>query len=576
MTISALLLSVGLAGNIAGVVGGGTRFGRENRLKVEFLAPPPPSSGICYRPVSMRLITNGPDREATVHVKPTARAGHLGGGFFISEAHASVTAGLSPSTLEIPLYLGQGRPYEYETSVFLGGEEVATNKYPAYAGWHGRQEALIIGRFEGLDAFKTAIDARGAQGTVISPETAVGHWQCYLGTDLVAAAAAVVERLSPRQQQALSRWVRFGGGRLWLFGQSARETARSLDLLPTSASIWQTKEDGLKISLYRSACGTLALQTEGGPGRLASDSRSFASFHNAFTSQQPAINVRDQQASVFRSLFEGLHEVPVFGYCVLSLIFAVVIGPVNFILLRRRGRSVLFYFTAPAIALGGMLILALYSLAAEGLATKYNEAAWYVHDVAGGEGCVYQARVYFCGIAPRRGLWYPENTAALPFSRKRENVGLTVDWTHGQKLLGGWLRSRTLSGLYTATPVQARMGVEIQSSPAGVNIVNGLPSTLTTVYVRLAEDGEPARYYTARGVPPGAETAVTPILGEPRAVYTGRGCRGADISNADWLVYAETSGLPYLEDGGINGTVINGRYYYLAVRPKRKEPAGIE
>jgi hypothetical protein len=284
------------------------------------------------------------------------------------------------------------------------------------------------------------------------------------------------------------------------------------------------------------------------------------------------------------SLFDGLHRIPVVGYSVLAVLLAVVIGPLNLWLLWRRRRGALFYLTAPALAVAGMVVLGIYSVLDEGLGVKANEDLVLIHDLGTGEGLMVQARGLYAGLAVG-ALEYPAATLAIPHRTYRGDLPdyLETDISRGRTLVAGWVRSREESGVLTFTPVRVRLGLTVGRGPDGTPYLeNGLPHAVSWAMVRVAEpddDGSPAILF-ARDVAPGARAALTAddsVLSETRRRFGRRRSRALspptlDLPAMDWRVCAVVEDLPYREGGGVEVERLTSRAFYVSLAPPEEQP----
>lgn len=477
--------------------------------------------------------------------------------------------------------------------------------------------------------------------TRVPLESASTYWQSYLGIPgIVVLASKHVESLGKAERTAIARWVKLGGGTLWLHGESPEDALETLGLF--AGSVVPLGGDMLEIGCMT---GTVILSpdvskcTEGWlsliPGGEAPDAASGAAGIRAATPSVAESAVlrlmvpgfeevaRLSRASAVRSslyngavrgmsdwgyahgitgwdettdeytkkvsfelnmLLEGLHEIPRIGYCLISLLLAFLLGPVNLGLLRSKRRLALFYVTAPLLALAGMVGLMGFTILDEGLHLKLNRAAVMVHDPVSGTGGVYIAQGTFGGLATSERPTFPVETAVIPFATsgddKASRVNLVTDWTSAQRLATGWVSSRKHRGILTATPTRVRMGLTVEVGQDGnVYLDNGLTSRAILVKARLPAVGDQGlcldveahgdclgwkegTYYAA-DVKPGQRVRMqrtTFSAGEDVEVPL------VDMSNVQWTIQAEMEGLPHVQDHSIDGEVFEESYHYVQVR----------
>ncbi|MBN1257160.1 MAG: hypothetical protein JXA52_05590, partial [Planctomycetes bacterium] len=272
------------------------------------------------------------------------------------------------------------------------------------------------------------------------------------------------------------------------------------------------------------------------------------------------------------SLLEGLMKIPILGYSIIAILLAIIVGPLNLIILRRRKKIILFYLTAPALAIIGMLMLGSYTVVSEGLGAKLNEIAVLVHDPAFDDGAIYHAKGIYSAFAPSR-LGYPAQTAAIPFWQGDQGIDILAnDWNQGNTLTSGFVRSRSPSGLFTITPQHVRMGITVERGEDGkIYAHNGLTSTASWVIALVDKPSLGLTYYFTRNqIPPGEKA----ILQENNTVLNET-FAAIPLLNKQLLrfqVCAELEALPYMEHGGLeDARVLSGKYYYVVLHSKADE-----
>lgn len=150
-------------------------------------------------------------------------------------------------------------------------------------------------------------------------------------------------------------------------------------------------------------------------------------------------------------LVPGMGLAPVTEFRVLITVFVLIIGPLNFWLLKRANRLHLLLLTVPLVAFGLTSALFAYALVSDGLSTTVRVRSFTSLDQHTGEAACWARLSYYCGLAPGRGLVLPDDVALYPIvpgwneSVDNASFGETrkLEWTGGKQLLTqGWLRSR--------------------------------------------------------------------------------------------------------------------------------------
>jgi hypothetical protein len=524
------------------------------------------------------------------------------------------------STIDVALPLGETRvelpvlradASYFNVSVAVDGR---SNGNLSFSGGSGPVDGtvptvLVIGRgYEsGESSLAGAIEAMDDLDALhteqLPPGSTSRFWQSYAGIPAIVAIRTVdAMQLGADQRTALSRWVRFGGGTLWLHGEDHEGALASLGLF--AGSVRRTGE----LVELGCMCGTVLLTRD--LETLADDW--FAAIQDSITVSGgvitgPSVSIPEYErvmtvaydalarAALFDGkarwmlsndytyttgpyrhsghvgavrhhldrLLDGLHDVPRVGYILISFLLAFLIGPLNLVILRLKRRLALFYVTAPLIAGLGMAALLAYTILDEGLVLKRKTTSVMLHDPATGKAAVYQAHATFGGLTSRSKPVYPVETVVVPFMVDDASTSMTsfvTDWTSAQRLSSGWVASRKVRGVLTATPAKVRMSMSLSVDGKVVSVTNGLTSAAKVVAARIDPgDGSDPGYYIARDVKPGATVRMKPseqVVDVP-LLYVDR---------MDWTIAAQMEGLPHLEDESLGGDVLRERFYYVAVQ----------
>ena len=151
-------------------------------------------------------------------------------------------------------------------------------------------------------------------------------------------------------------------------------------------------------------------------------------------------------------LVPGVGQAPVSEFRVLITLFVLVIGPLNYWLLKRTNRLHLLVLTVPLMAAAATTGLFAYALVSDGLATKVRVRSFTTLDQHSGEAACWARLSFYAGLAPGRGLTLPDDVALYPIIpgwNETSNgaflgAARQMEWTDGrQRLTEGWLRSRT-------------------------------------------------------------------------------------------------------------------------------------
>jgi hypothetical protein len=172
-------------------------------------------------------------------------------------------------------------------------------------------------------------------------------------------------------------------------------------------------------------------------------------------------------------LIPGVGLAPVTQFQVLITLFVVVIGPVNFLLLRRWHKLNLLVITVPASALTITLCLFVYALLADGLGVRVRARSFTALDQQRGEAVCWGRLSYYAGISPSQGLAFPLDTAVYPLADKPQGAQhrtnrrtRETDWGAKQYLGRGWLAARTPTQLVTLSTRKSNRQLVVHESAA--------------------------------------------------------------------------------------------------------------
>jgi hypothetical protein len=210
------------------------------------------------------------------------------------------------------------------------------------------------------------------------------------------------------------------------------------------------------------------------------------------------VAARFENDDFWNFLIPGVGRAPVGGFQVLITLFAVLIGPINYFVLRKRGQLFYLIATVPAMALVTTVLLLSYAFFSDGFALRARVRSLTVLDQLRGESVSWSRVSYYAGVAPSGGLRFSTDTAVYRIQPPGgPNANRTLDWTDGQRMPTGWLRSRTPTQLLTVHYRQGSEQLSIATSTTGAaRVTNQLGAALR--YLAVAD--ESGEYYAAKNV----------------------------------------------------------------------------
>jgi hypothetical protein len=191
-------------------------------------------------------------------------------------------------------------------------------------------------------------------------------------------------------------------------------------------------------------------------------------------------------------LVPGVGMAPVTEFRILITLFVVVIGPLNYWLLKRWRRLHLMVLTVPLAAAAITLTLFVYAIAADGFGTKVRAHSFTALDQRTGEAACWSRLSYYSGLAPSGGLTLPADIAVYPiipswneYSAQSHVRGQRdIVWEKDDaKLARGWLRSRTPMQYLTVRSRKSPNKLELTPVPNRMRAKNSLATEIEYVVV---------------------------------------------------------------------------------------------
>ena len=207
-------------------------------------------------------------------------------------------------------------------------------------------------------------------------------------------------------------------------------------------------------------------------------------------SKRDGLSFTEDNPDFWKFQIPGVGVAPVDTYRVLITAFVVVIGPVNYYLLRKKGRLHLLLFTVPVSALIVTVALLGYALLADGLYTRARSRSVTLLDQQTGQAVAWSRLAYYSGLAPSGGLRFSNDTAVIPFEYIPHGVGgsqttrVSDAEADHQQLTHGWLPSRTPTQLVTVCPYSSKKSLKVSSrEKKAITVANQLGAPIRHLLV---------------------------------------------------------------------------------------------
>lgn len=400
--------------------------------------------------------------------------------------------------------------------------------------------------------------------TRYSPDDLPSEWLSYTNLDIVCLSLNELDRLyqrRPAAHRALLDWVA-AGGNLWVYGVGDhwQGTARLDKLVGLPASLDNAKDasgwaplkaDNTFESLPIRGGMRMSLDKQVPPQQLPT---AFAQFQvqkrplqlglvialdreDVFPGleqdwalllgdmgrsrldwcQRHGIAVNQPNADFWNFLVPGVGLAPVTEFCILITLFVIVIGPVNYLLLRRWKRLHLLVLTVPAITIVSTAAMFGYAVFADGFGVRTRVRSVTDIDQQSGR-CVSWSRLsYYSGLTPSDGLRFSKETAVFPMMpvpptyRDSRQSSRELVWSGDQHLSRGWLAARTPTQFIAVRAHHARQGLDLIESTEGKGNRPAVRNRWATRIHQLVVRSRGGQYYWAHDVAEDGQATLEPI-----------------------------------------------------------------
>lgn len=282
-------------------------------------------------------------------------------------------------------------------------------------------------------------------------------------------------------------------------------------------------------------------------------------------------------------LVPGVGMAPVREFQVLITLFVLVIGPLNYWLLKRWKRLHLMILTVPLAAAAITLGLFAYAIASDGFNTKVRSHSFTALDQRTGDAACWSRLSYYSGLAPGGGLTLPADVAVFPIIPSWNEYS-AHSYVRGErelrwegddaKLARGWLRSRTPMQYLTIRSRKSPMKLELTPVRDRLRVKNELGTQVE--YVVVVDDA--GKFWSGEKLAVGKVSFLEPI--EQRdaasrfrklvtnnapavpAALSGEDSKYTSIQRQQWRMYGQYSA--FAGEQSLGGNLANEAVTSLA------------
>ncbi len=251
----------------------------------------------------------------------------------------------------------------------------------------------------------------------------------------------------------------------------------------------------------------------------------------------------------------GSQRVPATGFMIVALCFALLVGPVNLLWVRRRNARHLFLITTPLLSLGTCVILLGADIVLHGISLRRHVQQLVVLDQVSNRAAAWTLVTATSGFAVST-LHLDQDTEAFriesddrsyrsyrPYSRRRSQAGhsFRLTWGDRQTATGTWGTARTPTTIRYRSVMPQRARVDVRVVDDTLHVINGLGVALRNMTIH---DGR--RSWNLDQLAAGASAALDqPVTGQPSLTRMERfgtaAQRAAQQQLSGWWLLAETS-----------------------------------
>jgi hypothetical protein len=195
----------------------------------------------------------------------------------------------------------------------------------------------------------------------------------------------------------------------------------------------------------------------------------------------------------------------------IMIIYSFLIGPLALFLLYRKNRRIHILWISPVAAVLFLLIIISFALFGEGLSNRVRKTCFTLLDEKNHSAATLGVLGFYCPIAPGHLEFSAETEVQKVFPARYESRGYALDWSSGQRLDGGWVRSRIPAVFFLRKSESRRERLKVIRSAGKLEVVNGLGAGIKEL---VLVDFNGQRYHSSATIAPGAKSELTLVGGK--------------------------------------------------------------
>jgi hypothetical protein len=199
----------------------------------------------------------------------------------------------------------------------------------------------------------------------------------------------------------------------------------------------------------------------------------------------------------------------------IMILFTLLIGPVNLVLLTKYNRRIWMLWTVPAVSFFTCVMVFAYMIVAEGWQGHAAMASLTILDEVEKRATTLGRSAFYSPLTPSDGLRYSSDTEVSPLGHDHSafTSNCWVDWDDGQHLARGWVSARVPAHFMLRKSEPRRESIKAFREGGSLVVVNRLGVDIRTL--TLAD--EKGQLYEGSDIAAGEKATLKPIKGELKA-----------------------------------------------------------
>jgi hypothetical protein len=225
-------------------------------------------------------------------------------------------------------------------------------------------------------------------------------------------------------------------------------------------------------------------------------------------------------------------HIPARSMMALMIVFAIVIGPLNMLVLRYKNRRIWMLWTVPTISFVTSMGVFAFAMFSDGIRPTIRTTQFTLLDEGAHRATTLAWLGVFCPLTPGGGMEFDAQTEVTPMMSPMESGSeRTIDWTQNQHLTSGWVAARvpTYFMLRKSETRRERLTIEPGADAFHLTVVNGLGGEIKNVTVA----DKTGRLFSGGPIPAGGRATLSEGVVPMSNTWTLRN----NLYNASW-VYA--------------------------------------